>query len=131
MLTRHEQARRHSVQRHEAGAQSAVRVQGDRLRAYARPGIPERDDQRLVASRRRRARGSRLGALLERDPGNRDVAVEERLARHAMTRGEVRFGEVLALLVLHAVRVLDALLDPAAASAADAAATLEGDAALL
>src|SRR5207244_341522 len=62
---------------------------------------------------------------VERNPRHGDVALYERLARHAVTGGEVRFGEVVPLLVLDRIGVLQALLDLALASAAEPAAALD------
>src|SRR5689334_2210134 len=74
--------------------------------------------------RRRRPEG-------ERDPRHGDVAVHEGLAGHAMAGREIRFAQVISLAVLDRVGVLQSLLDLAFARAADAGATLEGNAALL
>src|SRR4051794_19525220 len=71
--------------------------------------------------RRRRDRADDNGlrrAILQRDPRDADVAVEESLARHAVTGGQVGLGQVPALLVLHRIGILDALLYPAAARSA-------------
>src|SRR5438093_6297963 len=68
---------------------------------------------------------------MQRHPRHADVAVDEGLARHAVAAGKLGLRQVLALLVLDRVGVLQALLDAAAAGAADPAAALERDAALL
>src|ERR1700744_4736445 len=65
--------------------------------------------------------GARGGCttLRHRHPGNTDVAAEEGLAGHAVASLELLFGQMLALFGLDGVGVLQALLDPAFAGAAD------------
>src|SRR5581483_11602108 len=115
-----------------SGAPGASRASAARAAARRRPTSSIGGPTRRRRRRRTRARADRLRRpVFQGNPRHADVAVEESLARHAVTRGEVRLGEVAALLVLHRVGVLEALLDLAAAGAAQAAAALERNLALL
>src|SRR5262249_29145631 len=67
----------------------------------------------------------------QRNPGNADVAVHERLAGHPVAGREIGVREMVALLVLHRVGVLQPVLDPASAGAAHPPPALERNPTLL
>src|SRR5262245_25569551 len=64
--------------------------------------------------------GRRAGSSRRRAPRDADVALEEGLAGHAVARLELLLGQVLALLGLDVIGVLQSLLNPALAGAAEA-----------
>ncbi|EHP37613.1 hypothetical protein OR16_41829 [Cupriavidus basilensis OR16] len=64
-------------------------------------------------------------------PGHGDVAVDERLAGHAVALAKLCLRQVLALLGLDGIGELEPALDLALAGAAQAAAALERDATFL
>ena len=70
-------------------------------------------------------------ALRQRHPGYADVAVQEGLAGHPVAGPELLFGQVLAFFGFDGIGMLQPLLDPAFAGAAQPTAALEGNAALL
>src|SRR3982074_3549280 len=92
-----------------------------------RRSVAWRHDRRRV----RLGTGGCFTTFRHRHPGNTDVAIEKGLAGHAIAGLELLFGQMLALLGFDGVGVLETLLYPAFAGAAQPAAAFERNATLL